>query len=62
MTTENKAPRKTIQIAAVPETDGNYPGIFALCDDGTIFYLRLGTDQWHAEPPIPQPGDSELPA
>jgi hypothetical protein len=31
-------PRKIIQIAAIPETEDSCETIFALADDGTIWY------------------------
>lgn len=48
--------RKPVQIA------GDHTRLFALCDDGTIWYLSnsMAYRNWIACEPIPQP-DDELP-
>lgn len=43
--------RKVIQITAMPTT--TYGQLYALCDDGTIWHLRLHT--WQKIEGIPQP-------
>lgn len=51
--------RKVVQIAAVPETAYSEGGVYALCDDGSLWGLchdqpgRYGV-QWDRMPPIPQ--------
>jgi hypothetical protein len=49
--------RKVVQIAVEsPATEGDYAYIYALCNDGTILFHGVGTDQpWRQLPPIPQP-------
>jgi hypothetical protein len=49
--------RKVVQIAVEsPATQGDYAYIYALCNDGTILFHGVGTDQpWRQLPPIPQP-------
>lgn len=50
--------RKIIQIEAIPEGEGTYAGVFALCDDGEIFYSRGNSkSEWVRLPKIPQDGD-----
>jgi len=40
--------RKIIQLTA------NDYVLYALCDDGTTWYIRGGANKWHPLPPIPQ--------
>jgi hypothetical protein len=49
--------RKVVQIAIEsPPTEDNHSYIYALCNDGTILFHGVGTDQpWRQLPPIPQP-------
>ncbi len=49
--------RKVVQIAAESRpTERSYAYIYALCNDGTILFHGVGTDQpWRQLPPIPQP-------
>jgi hypothetical protein len=49
--------RRVVQIAVEsPATEGDYAYIYALCDDNTILFHGVGTDQpWRQLPPIPQP-------
>jgi hypothetical protein len=54
--------RRVIQIAAIPESDNHSYGVFALCDDGTIwevFFVFAATptpphwEAWAQIPPLP---------
>jgi hypothetical protein len=49
--------RKVVQIAIEsPPTEDNHSYIYALCNDGTILFHGVATDQpWRQLPPIPQP-------
>jgi hypothetical protein len=49
--------RKVVQIAVEsPPTERSDAYIYALCDDNTILFHGVGTDQpWRQLPPIPQP-------
>lgn len=50
--------RRIVQISAVPETDGNWPTVFALCNDGTVWEAveddSMKWRPWAALPSIPQ--------
>jgi hypothetical protein len=54
--------RRVIQVAAIPESDSHSYGVFALCDDGTIweaFFVFAATptpphwEPWEQIPPPP---------
>jgi hypothetical protein len=50
--------RKIIQISAIPDSEHNWPGVYALCDDGSLWainYCPAVTTAWWQLPPIPQP-------
>lgn len=50
--------RKIIQITVIPDRDCNNPELFALCDDGKLFYSNITlTKGWCEALPIPQDGD-----
>ena len=47
--------RKIIQIAAVPETEYSFAYKIVLCDDGTVWSMRMdGNSEWLMCPPVPQ--------
>jgi hypothetical protein len=48
--------RKPIQIAVSPEATENQIGlVYALCDDGTIWFIpEKSGAEWQPLPPIPQ--------
>lgn len=46
--------RKVIQIAVQSEGDSTMPGLFALCDDGSMYVFSVESKQWGEIPPIPQ--------
>lgn len=48
-----KTPRKIVQIAVIPETDSEPRAAFALCNDGTFWFLDNGFE-WTLVPAIPQ--------
>jgi hypothetical protein len=48
--------RKPVQIAAVPDTEAHYETLYALCDDGSVWFLSqpgLTDAVWRPLPPIP---------
>lgn len=50
--------RRVVQICAIPETDGNYCTVYALCDDGTIWAKVPRPDngaEWMQVVGVPQP-------
>ncbi len=69
----DRTPRTVVQIATIPgceikdnETEAMYsgrPGIFALCNDGTIWAMEMRLSQegpyktahWREMPGVPQP-------
>ena len=50
--------RKIIQIAATPETIHSLAYMIVLCDDGTVWSMRISGYDEHSEwlmcPPVPQ--------
>lgn len=48
-----KPERKIVQIAATPETEKAPRAAYALCDDGTFWFLDEGFG-WYLMPAIPQ--------
>jgi len=47
--------RKIIQIAVVPETQYSNSYTVAVCDDGTVWGMRMdGDGEWFLYPPVPQ--------
>jgi hypothetical protein len=53
-------PRKIIQIAATRETENYSPRLYALADDGSLWFLadpdeRDTPKSWTALPNVPQP-------
>lgn len=55
--------RKIIQISAVPVPNTSqtqcHAYIFALCDDGTLWFRRDNGDMWQRESDIPQEAPDE---
>jgi hypothetical protein len=54
--------RKPVQIAVVPDTYTHYETLYALCDDGSLWFLMqpcAGVDrgEWKPLPPIPADED-----
>jgi len=50
-----KKTRKIIQIAAVPETQYSRAYTIVLCDDGTVWGMRMdGNNKWLLCPTAPQ--------
>ncbi len=50
--------RKIIQIATTTGTEGGCDFVYALCDDGTLWYLYNQTGAtWRDLPDVPQPED-----
>jgi hypothetical protein len=45
--------RKVIQICVIPTTGESMETLYALCDDGTIWFI--GGSEWIEVPEIPQP-------
>lgn len=56
----NPMDRKVVQIAAATRLfdpgHSSYvrPTVVALCDDGVMFQLEIGSDDWERLPAIPQ--------
>ncbi len=50
--------RKIIQIACAAPPSYELAVLYALCDDGTVFWKNEGDVKWNPEPSIPQ-GDIE---
>ncbi len=48
--------RKIIQISAIPDSENNLSGVFALCDDGTLWWSAVTDDSgaWIRLRDIPQ--------
>lgn len=46
--------RKIIQIAVLIEGDLTAPGLFALCEDGSLHLFTVGGKTWSEVPPIPE--------
>jgi len=51
--------RKIVQIAAVPETDITYGGVYGLCSDGSVWLCTneqstIAEREWLRLPDIPQ--------
>lgn len=58
--------RKVIQIATMPQKESTGrmeqvpAALYALCDDGTMWALNAGTNDWWLEvKAVPQPWDAE---
>jgi len=50
-----KKTRKIIQIATFPETQYSKSYTVAVCDDGTVWGMRMdGSGEWFLYPPVPQ--------
>lgn len=50
--------RRVTQICAIPETEGSYCTVYALCDDGTIWAKVARLDngaEWGQVTGVPQP-------
>ena len=50
---EPKRSRKIVQVASTEYR--HYLWVVALCDDGSLWQLRVGDEDWHRLPSIPQP-------
>lgn len=50
-------PRKIVQVATSPENTRMHAGLYALADDGSVWWRRgdflENTFQWHPVPPLP---------
>lgn len=46
MTEENNLYRKIVSVAVEPDTIDNYGCLYVVCDDGTLWYLKTGRDEW----------------
>jgi len=51
--------RKIIQIAVLTEGDLTAPGLFALCEDGSLHLFTVGCKTWSEVPAIPEPKSSQ---
>lgn len=45
--------RRIIQISAVQESGSNAGGIYALCEDGSLWWQTIGSDEWSKISSIP---------
>jgi hypothetical protein len=53
--------RKITQIAVSPDTKATFPCLYAVCDDGTVWFMNLERSRgvWEREEPIPQDKESQ---